>query len=84
MRRVVRLYGRPDCGLCTEVRQALVRLRPRFRFTLEEVDIDTDPEAHDRFFLEIPVVEVDGEVIARAPISPATLEAALADTFGQR
>lgn len=78
---MVRLYGREGCGLCVEARAILVRLQRRYRFDIEDVDIDADPALHDRFFLEIPVVEIDGEVVAKAPISEQTLEDALAESW---
>jgi glutaredoxin len=57
----VTLYGRPGCHLCDDARVALQRLRARFGFALEEVDITTDDALHRRYLERIPVVALDGE-----------------------
>jgi glutaredoxin len=57
----VTLYGRPGCHLCDDARVALQRLRARFGFTLEEVDITTDDALHRRYLERIPVIALDGE-----------------------
>ena len=62
---LVRLYARPDCHLCDEVRAGLERLRADgLDFELEEVDIETDDGLHARFLERIPVVELDGVVVS--------------------
>lgn len=58
---MVTLYGRPGCHLCDEARTGLERLRrDGLRFTLREVDIESDDDLHRRLLELIPVVEVDG------------------------
>lgn len=34
------------------------------KLALEVRDIDTKPEWHERFFMDIPVVEFEGEVVS--------------------
>lgn len=74
---VVTLYTRAGCHLCDEALRLLRELSPRLGFTVEAVDIETDDGLHRRFMFEIPVVAVDGEVIAQAPIRARMLESAL-------
>jgi hypothetical protein len=62
------LYSTAGCHLCDEAAHALTTLRRFRRFSLREVDIHTDPELERRYLLEIPVIEVDGEVVTSAPI----------------
>jgi len=57
----VTLYGRPGCHLCDDARAVLQRLRARFGFALEEVDITTDDALHRRYLERIPVIALDGE-----------------------
>jgi glutaredoxin len=57
----VTLYGRPGCHLCDDARSVLQRLRARFGFALEEVDITTDDALHRRYLERIPVIALDGE-----------------------
>ena len=74
----VTLYTRPECGLCSKVQDLLTRLQGEGEFSLEIVDIEKDTEAHDRYWLRIPVVLVDGYEVASAPIGERELRAALA------
>ena len=76
MRQVV-LYGAPGCHLCEEAAQAIGRLRLGTAFAYCEVDIHTDPELERRYLLEIPVVSVDGVVVASGRVEPEALRAAL-------
>ena len=57
----VTLYSRPGCHLCDDARAALQRLRARFPFALEEVDITADDALHRRYLERIPVIVLDGE-----------------------
>ena len=60
MRRVV-LYGKAGCHLCDEARAAVAEVRAHQPFELEEVDVSTDPELHDRYGERIPVLALDGD-----------------------
>ncbi len=60
------VYRRDGCHLCDEARvmlqQALEERAMRGDTTarVRELDIDTDPELHARYFLRIPVFAIDG------------------------
>ena len=60
MTRVV-LYGKAGCHLCDEARAAVAEVRARHPFELEEVDVSTDPELHNRYGERIPVLALDGD-----------------------
>jgi glutathione S-transferase len=61
----VTLYGRPDCHLCDEAREALAELRAAgVDFELHEVDIDGDDALLRSHLERIPVVEVEGEEVS--------------------
>ncbi|MEZ4501947.1 MAG: glutaredoxin family protein [Dehalococcoidia bacterium] len=64
----VTLYSAPGCHLCEAARAGLERLAGRLEFELIEVDIHSDDTLARRWLLEIPVIEVDGEVATQAPI----------------
>ena len=55
------VYSKPGCCLCDEVKEKLSRLRESYAFNLREVNILEDPEAHERFKEEIPVVFINGK-----------------------
>ena len=74
------LYTRPGCHLCDEAREVILSLRDSIGgFELREVDIDSDDELHRRFLERIPVVEVDGNIVAELDVQPAAVRAALAE-----
>ena len=55
------LYGKAGCHLCDEARDVVAAVRERHPFELEEVDVSTDAELHQRYGERIPVLAVDGE-----------------------
>ncbi|HWP41065.1 MAG TPA: glutaredoxin family protein [Tepidisphaeraceae bacterium] len=77
MKRVT-LYTKPGCHLCEAVEQVIARARKKRDFELEVRNILDDPEDFARYQIEVPVVLVDGREVARYRLSPAELEAALA------
>ena len=57
----VTLYGRRECHLCDDAREALLRVRAVRPFELVEVDIEQDAVLFKRYLERIPVVALDGE-----------------------
>ncbi|MEN8204418.1 MAG: glutaredoxin family protein [Pseudomonadota bacterium] len=55
------VYTRRGCHLCSDMMQALERLRPELGFQLLGVDIDSDPELRRRYDTRVPVLAA-GEV----------------------
>ena len=60
----------------------LSRISKRTPLSVTALDIDADEELQRRYFLEIPVVVVEGIEVARAPISERALAGALAALAG--
>ena len=60
----VTLYRREDCHLCDEAREVLEELRAEGSFELDEVDIESSDALFSAYLERIPVVEVDGVVVA--------------------
>jgi len=75
-RRVV-LYGKPGCHLCEDARLLLDQLSRRYRLTVEEIDIRGDPALYRRYDILIPVIRIEHGPEISAPITRATLLAAL-------
>ena len=71
------LYSKPGCHLCEELRAALEELQPEHRFTIDEIDITTNPELFARYRYEIPVLLKDGREVARGRITDRELIALL-------
>ena len=60
-RRVVTLYGSPECHLCEVAKMKLARVRRFIPFELHEVDIRQDAALLARYGEVIPVVAIDGK-----------------------
>ena len=70
----VTLYGRPGCSLCDQAGQFLHRIARRIPLAVDVVNIESDDALLQRYMFEIPVIAVDGETIAIAPIYEGALE----------
>jgi glutaredoxin len=76
------LYSRPGCHLCEQALDELVALHGEgYRFELREVDIDSDEELLRTMLERIPVLELNGEVVAELIVDQTSVRARL-DTVG--
>lgn len=66
--RVV-VYGREDCCLCDEALLELEAARASAAFSLEKIDVDTDPALVEKYGHEVPVVEIDGRKAFKYQVS---------------
>lgn len=73
----VTLYTSAECGLCRKAEVVLRRLRAKIRFDLDLVNINEDDVLFRQFWDRIPVVMVDGQEVAAAPVDEKRLVAAL-------
>ncbi|MDI3317548.1 MAG: ATP-binding cassette domain-containing protein [Bacillota bacterium] len=74
----VTLLGRPGCHLCEEAEALLGRLARELErrgrlLALEVRNIEEDPALHERYFLEIPVVRVEGRDVLAGRIEEEAL-----------
>jgi glutaredoxin len=63
--RVITLYTREGCHLCEEAREQILPLIGEFGATLREVDIDDDPELHDKYTNDVPVIFVGSQMVVQ-------------------
>jgi glutaredoxin len=76
------VYSRPGCHLCEEALKQIVALHEQgYRFTLHEVDIESNDLLLRRHLERIPVVEVNGVEVSELILDRAALVARL-DTVG--
>ena len=54
------IYSRPGCHLCDEAKASIQRAGCDDRFTLEEVNIESDAELLNKYRYDIPVIMIDG------------------------
>ncbi len=73
----VQLYVSGDCHLCRVARSKLVALQRTIPFNVEIVSIDGDDDLEKRFAIEVPVVEIDGEVVTAGQIDLDAVRAAV-------
>ena len=53
-------YTKPGCHLCEEAKLEIEAAGIEDAYTFEEVNIEQDAEAYERYKFEIPVITVDG------------------------
>lgn len=68
MTKVV-IYSKPDCHLCEEAKEVIKAAGCGTRFTLEEVNIESDPELKRRYRYDIPVITIGGVEAFRHRVS---------------
>jgi glutaredoxin len=79
---VITVYSRPGCHLCVEAVEALVTLHAEgYRFSLHEIDIESEELLLKRLLEKIPVVEIDGVVVSELLLDEAAVRARL-DSVG--
>jgi glutaredoxin len=76
------VYTRRNCHLCEEVHEWLRERQARYRFNLETVDVDTDPDLAARYGDTVPVVKVNGQVRFRGKINLVLLDRLLRAEIG--
>ena len=54
------IYSRPGCNLCDEAKAVIMSAGCSDRFTLEEVNIESDNELLRKYKYDIPVIAIDG------------------------
>lgn len=66
----VNVFMRPGCHLCEEATERLRSLASTHEgdasaIEIVEINIEGDDELHGKFLEQIPVIEIDGEIVAR-------------------
>jgi glutaredoxin len=59
-KRQVIVYSKPGCHLCDEAKAVIENAGVGDRFTLAEVNIESDPELLRKYKYDIPVIMIDG------------------------
>jgi hypothetical protein len=64
----LKLYTKPNCSLCDQLKADLLLLQSKFSFSIQdaliEVNIEEDADAFERFRYVVPVLELtDGTLI---------------------
>ena len=54
------IYSRPGCHLCDEAKQAIEAAHCLDEYTLEEINIESDPGLLNQYQYDIPVITING------------------------
>ena len=54
------IYSRPGCHLCDEAKASITSAGCSDRFTLEEINIESDEELLRKYRYDIPVITING------------------------
>ncbi len=57
----ITIYSKKDCRLCDIAKETLLKVQQEVPFSLNEVDIERDRTAFEKYKYLIPVIEIDGE-----------------------
>jgi len=71
------LYVTSNCHLCSVARSLLTAVQRTIPFNIRTVNIDGDEDLERRFALEVPVVEIDGEIVAEGRVDVERIRAAV-------
>lgn len=75
--KTVTVYTRAGCKLCEQAERVVTELASGVA-RVELVDIDADPELHERYTVRVPVVAVDGVELFDYEVDPDALREVLA------
>ncbi len=59
----VTIYSKKDCHLCDIAKETLLKVQQELPFSLNEIDIEKDKTAFEKYKYLIPVIEIDGEKV---------------------
>ncbi len=59
----VTIYSKKDCHLCDIAKETLLKVQQEMPFSLNEIDIERDKTAFEKYKYLIPVIEIDGEKV---------------------
>jgi glutaredoxin len=54
------VYSRPGCHLCDEAKQIIAAAGHADEYTLDEINIESDPDLINRYQHDIPVITING------------------------
>ncbi|MEV7076861.1 glutaredoxin family protein [Streptomyces sp. NPDC093990] len=77
--RLVTLIRKPGCHLCDDAQLVIEKVCGDLGVPWERKDIEQDPQLHDQYWEQIPVVLVDGEQHTFWRVDEQRLRKALTD-----
>ena len=72
------IYSRPGCHLCDEAKQNIVAAGHADEYTLDEINIESDPDLINRYQHDIPVITINGVEMFRHRLTVEQFQSAIA------
>ncbi len=73
----ITIYSKNNCHLCDIAKEALIKIRKEFPFSLREVDIEKDKKIFEKYKYLIPVIEIDGKITFTYKVNETELKTIL-------
>jgi glutaredoxin len=70
----VEIYSRPECHLCDEAKEVVERVRRRYSFALQVINIEEDPRLEAAYGAEVPVIFINGNKAFKYRVNEVELE----------
>ena len=80
----VELYTKPECSLCETAKGLVTDACQRLHLSWDELSIYDSQESFQRFRYLVPVLCVDGVVVATLDFAPLTVEGLLRAALDKR
>ncbi|MFN2493045.1 MAG: glutaredoxin family protein [Pyrinomonadaceae bacterium] len=74
---VVTIYTRPRCHLCEEAKQSMCDAQCADEYTLNEVNIEGDPDLLKRYRYDVPVISINGVETFKHRVTPEDFRTAI-------
>ncbi len=76
------IFSRPGCHLCDEAKLTIERAQCPDKYTLEEINIESDPDLLRRYQYDIPVITINGVEAFRHRLTAEAFRERLAESAG--
>ncbi len=73
----VEIYGKADCHLCEVARKKVLQFTDEFAIEIIDIDITSDPLLEKQYVERIPLIFVNGHLVAKYRIEEKTFRKAL-------
>ncbi|TGB02295.1 glutaredoxin family protein [Halobacillus salinus] len=70
----VTIFLKNNCPLCDEVKSLLDLFMKDYAIVMEEIDIEKDEKLLEKYFLEVPVIRINGEELDYRSIDYFSIE----------
>lgn len=80
----VKLFTKPGCHLCEEAKEQILAAQCAGDYTLDEVNIESDPELFARYKNDIPVITINGVEAFRHRVTASEFRERVGAAVGTR